>query len=260
MNDEKQFEVSLPGEWAIKKAFGPVIGELGEDMKKLYAAGRDKVLLAAYNKISNKNDGKKANLRVTRDVFWNGSFTDETICAEYFGGILASSRSGNGKDDNGIHYTDVIKSLSSKQLELHYIIYNSFNKLLTQKGEEVNVGKATILQRKSIWFSTVELKQSLNLKIDTDLNILYKQGLLFEYKADQHQLNKGNYLPYIMVRPTTFGILLYSIAHNKFDVWQKFSTQELGDFKDIALPKFYAESISKLIEITGLKQVDKEGK
>lgn len=91
MTDEKEVALSLPGEWALKKAFGPVLGELGEDMKKLYATGRDRIIAFGYNKISNVDDGKSANLRVTRDVFWNGSFTDEAICAEYFGGILASS-------------------------------------------------------------------------------------------------------------------------------------------------------------------------
>ena len=29
---------------------------------------------------------------VTRDVFWKGSFIDETICVEYFHGIVACPR------------------------------------------------------------------------------------------------------------------------------------------------------------------------
>jgi hypothetical protein len=66
---------------------------------------------------------------VARDVLWNGALTNDEVCAEYFGGILASSRSEDGSDDGVIYYVDVIKSLSSKQLKLHYVIYNSFNKL-----------------------------------------------------------------------------------------------------------------------------------
>jgi len=253
MSDDKQLEISLPGEWALKKAFGPVLGELGEDMKKLYSVGRDKILLKAYNKIDDKDDGKKANLRVARDVFWNGSFTDEEICAEYFGGILASSRSENGKDDNGIHYADVIKSLSSKQLELHYIIYNSLNKLFLGKEKEINVGQSTELHRESVWFSTLELASTLSLKIDTDLNVLYKQGLLHEYKTDQHRLEENKSLPYIMVKPTTFGVLLYAIAHNSFGEWRRFSVKEFGDFKDIKLPKFYGATLEDLLEVARLK-------
>ena len=260
MTDDKKLEIALPGEWVLKKVFGPVLGELGEDMQKLYAIGRDKILLAGYNKITNKDDNKKANLRVTRDIFWNGSFSDESICAEYFGGILASSRSEDGKDDNGIHYTDVIKSLSSKQLQLHYVIYNSLNKLLSKEEKSINVGQATELQQKLIWFSAIEFIKQLNLKIDTDLNVLYKQGLLHEYKADKFNLEDSKTFPYVMVKPTTFGVLLYAIAHNKFEIWNQFSNQDFGDFEDIALPKLYDTSLENLMVNTGIKLKDKNKK
>ena len=239
-----------------KKLLGKTMDIVSEDISKLYTAGRDKIIEKATSKVSDINDGKQTNLRVTRDVFWNGSFTEEAICAEYFGGILASSRSDDGKDDNGIHYTDVIKSLSSKQLQLHYVIYNSLNKLLVRSDKNLNVGQATDLQQKAVWFSAVELADILNLKIDTDLNVLYKQGLLHEYKTDTHKLEDDKTFPYVMIRPTTFGVLLYSIAHNKFDVWSQFSVEDFGDFVDIKLPNFFEGSIDNLLEKTGLNKKD----
>lgn len=242
-------KLSIPGEWAIEKVLNPVLGSIGEDINSLYAIskkGASKIILKAYNKIFSKNDGKKVNLRVARDVFWNGSFSDESICAEYFGGILASSRSEDGKDDNGIHYTDVIKSLSSKQLQLHYIIYNSLNKLLSKEEIKVNVGLSTELHQKSIWFSRIELLEQ-KLKIYTDLNVLYKQGLLHEYKIDNLKLEDGKIFRYVMVKPTTFGILLYAIAHNKFETWEQFSSNDFGDFEDIILPKYYDKSLNDLM-------------
>ena len=54
--------------------------------------------------IVGRDDGKQANLGVSRDVLWNGAFSTESICAEYFGGILASSRSEDGKDDSAIPF------------------------------------------------------------------------------------------------------------------------------------------------------------
>lgn len=85
MSKDEQNQLSIiPGEWAVKKLLGPTLDEIGTDLQKLYSIGRDKILSVAVRK-SNVNDGKKANLRVARDVFWNGSFTDEAICAEYFG-------------------------------------------------------------------------------------------------------------------------------------------------------------------------------
>lgn len=111
-----------------EKILGKTFVTIGTDLAKLYEKGRDKIIEKATKKITNIDDGKSANLRVSRDVFWNGSFTDESICAEYFGGILASSRSMNGEDDLGIYYVDLIKSLSSSQLKLHYLLYLSLNK------------------------------------------------------------------------------------------------------------------------------------
>ena len=257
MADEKNMKLSIPGEWAVEKVLSPVLGSIGDDINSLYAIskkGASKIILKAFNKITNKEDGKKANLRVARDVFWNGSFSDESICAEYFGGILASSRSKDGKDDNGIHYTDVIKSLSSKQLQLHYVIYNSLNKLLSKENKSVNVGQATELQQKSIWFSAIELAEQLKLKIDTDLNVLYKQGLLHEYKTDKSNLEDSKIFPYIMVKPTTFGVLLYAIAHNKFEIWNQFSDNDFGNFEDVSLPKHFNNSLNHLLIDAGIKQ------
>src|SRR5437870_5762225 len=96
----------IPFEWAVKKVLGPVLQEFGDDIKKLYAKGRDSILNAAYKKITNPDDGKRANLRVAHDVFSNGVFTDDEVCAEYFGGILATSRSDEGKDDAAIQFVD----------------------------------------------------------------------------------------------------------------------------------------------------------
>src|SRR5215213_6779942 len=78
----------------LQKVFGPVLGLVGEDLQRVYAAGRDAILANAYKKVEDPGDGKQANLRVTRDVLWNGSFADSEICAEYFGGIMASGLLG----------------------------------------------------------------------------------------------------------------------------------------------------------------------
>jgi hypothetical protein len=69
------------------------------------------------------------------------------ICAEYFGGILAASRSADGNDDSAIGYLNLIKSLSCSQLRLHYFIYTAFQKLLTEREESPNVGQESDLKK-----------------------------------------------------------------------------------------------------------------
>src|SRR5690606_25692597 len=164
--------------------FGPVLGELGEDMKKLYALGRDKILIAGFKKIKNKDDGKCANLRVTRDVFWNGSFTDDSICAEYFGGILASSRSKDGKDDSGVFFVDLIKSLSSNRLKAHYLIYTALNQLLISNSEKANLnpGQSNEVNKETVYLSLVEINEILeNADLGRELHALHSKGLIYSF-------------------------------------------------------------------------------
>ncbi len=261
MTDEKDLTISIPGEWALKKAFGPVLDEIGEDINKLYSNGRNKIIAFGYKKIIDINDGKIANLRVTRDVFWNGSFTDEAICAEYFGGILASSRSANGKNDSGVYYTDLIKSLSSNQLKLHYLIYFSFNKFFILNPQKLNLnpGQASELQLENIFLSTNEITNIIKINdkdVITDLHAIYVKGLVGNFKLDYFKLKNNQMLPYLQVSPTPLGIQLYAIAHNRMDDWLNFSRMDFGIFDTIDTPKLQGNSIKNLLKNAGLDEVD----
>lgn len=245
-SEKKEMEISVPSEWAVKKLLGPVFSELGEDFRRLYALGRDKIIHVARRKTENIEDGKIPNLRVTRDVFWNGAFTDEEVCAEYFGGLLASSRTEDGEDDSCIPYVDVIKSLSASQLRLHYAIYHALNKILLYKRLPINVAQGSSIQGISVWLSSSELLTVHKINIDTDFNVLWRQGLIFEYKTDTKIVDKEFFLQYSMVKPTTFGVMLYAAAHNKMENWKDFTKFDFGDFKGIPPPKAYGTGIEEL--------------
>lgn len=254
--NNKQITVSVPGEWVVKKLLGPTLEEIGKDLERLYKTGRDRIIVAATRKV-NLDDGLRANLRVARDVFFNGSFTNEAICAEYFGGILASSRSADGKDDRGVYYTDIIKSLSSQQLLFHYIIYHTFNKLwlgMPTDKKRPNVGMGTELQEYNVWFSTIELER-LGVSVEKDLIALHNKGLVGDnYEAKGHKLEDGREIPYTKVQPSTLGVQLYAVAHNKLIDWRKLPTEDFGEFLDIKTPTFFALSIDELLTKAGLKK------
>ena len=254
-SDKKELEISVPGEWAVKKALGPVLSEIGEDIKRLYAVGRNKLLSAAIRKIENIEDGKTPNLRVTRDVLWNGAFSEDEVCAEYFGGILASSRTDDGKDDSSIQFVDVIKSLSAKQLRLHYVIYDALNKTLTQHQRTINVAKSTDINHATIWMASLELVKVHGINIDTDFNALWRNGLLHEYKTDTEVAGDKS-LPYAMAKPTSFGVMLYAAAHNRIDRWLKFPRIDFGSFDGIASLKVYSADLVALKKMAGLPSAE----
>ena len=244
-SEKKEIEISLPGEWAVKKLLGPVFSELGEDFRGLYALGRDKIIQVACRKTENIEDGKIPNLRVTRDVFWNGAFTDDEVCADYFGGILASARTDDGKDDSCIQFVDVIKALSAKQLRLHYVIYHALNQIMQKQNKAVNIAQGSEIQQVSVWLDSIELVHVHGINIDTDFNILWRQGLIYEYKFDQKIIDTMP-LSYSLIKPTTFGVMLYAAAHNKIAHWRTFPKIDFGGFEDVSPPMTYATNFEEL--------------
>jgi hypothetical protein len=245
------------GAWFGNKLLGPTIEIIGNDLKQLYENGKDKIVANAIKKTKDVELKGQTNLRVTRDVFWNGSFTDESICAEYFGGILAASRSVDGKDDSGVFYVDIIKSMSSSQLKMHYIIYRTLNKELIANEEKkaLNPGQETDLGREELFFPLLgTIEQFKNEDLGAILHGLNAKNLIGNFQTGNHELEVGKTMPYLKVSPKSLGIQLFAIANNMFNDWRNFPKVDFGDFDDVILPGYYAQSLDKLLEKAGLKK------
>lgn len=194
-----------------KKVLGATLDNIGKDVANLYEKGRDKIIEKASKKIKNLDDGQQVNLRIARDVFYNGSFSDDEICAEYFGGILASSRSEDGTDDSKMFYLDMIKSLSSIELKIHYIIYYYFHKMIVNKEySDIKIGYDDNLGKLVIYFNRAEV---INISgIDThssQLHILRSKGLI---QAFQTGYSTG--VHYLGINPSSLGVQLFAIVNN----------------------------------------------
>lgn len=249
--------VIATGAWFGNKLLGPTAEIIGADLKQLYEKGKDKIVANAIKKTKDIESAGQTNLRVSRDVFWNGSFTDESICAEYFGGILAASRSADGKDDTGVFYVDIIKSLSSGQLKVHYILYRTLNKMLLgdETRKDLNPGQETELQHLELFIPQKMglLEQLGNEDLGAILHGLHSKKLIGDFESNNHKLENGTSVPFIKFAPTALGIQLFAIANNMFPEWRKFSTSDFGDFPDMLLPPYYGNSIDLILEQAGLK-------
>lgn len=237
--------------YLAQQLFGKTLAEMGEDLSNVYKSNRDKLLVKAAKKVTDPNDGAKPNLRVARDVLWNGSVTDDEVCAEYFGGLLAASRSADGKDDSSIIYVDCIKALSSKQLHLHYVIYSSLEALLVKTSKTVNPGMQDELSQVEIWFATNELTNVLGLNPVIDLNVLHRQGLVSAYATNNHIVG-DKVLLYTKAQPTTFGVLLFAAALNSLPTWNQFGQCAFTGSKEIKVPAFFASSLAELSALVGM--------
>lgn len=237
--------------YVAQQLFGKTLAEMGDDLNKVYKLNRDKLLAKAASKVTNPDDGAKPNLRVARDVIWNGAVTDDEVCAEYFGGLLAASRSADGKDDSALIYVDCIKALSAKQLHLHFVIYSSLQSQLVKSGRAINPGVENEISRIEVWFATRELTERLGLIPSIDLNVLHRQGLVSSYVTDNHMVGEKP-LAYVKASPTTFGVLLYAAALNSLPTWYQFGQSAFTRASEIPLPAFCASTLDELCLVTGL--------
>lgn len=263
MSDENQQPTTvnhehsiIPFEWAIKKVLGPTFDSLGVDIRAGYEKTKEKIFTSAEKKLKPNQTNGKANLRIAWDIVTQASFTESEIGAEYFGGILAASKTEDGQDDTGIYYLNIAKSISSKQLYLHYILYKSLNNLFvrTESLHDLNVGMGSEIQGKRVYFYTLELV-NLGVSIETDFTALANKGLIGDTwevisKKINHPISgKEVNVPYAVFTPTTLGIQMLAIAQNKLQEYRDFSKVDFGNIIDIKIPEFCAFSIEDLLKV-----------
>ncbi len=264
MSDEKQQPTTvnhehsiIPFEWAIKKVLGPTFDNLGLDIRAGYEKTKEKIFKSAEKKLKHNQSSGKANIRIAWDIVTQASFTESEIGVEYFGGILAASKTEDGQDDTGIYYLNITKSLSSKQLYLHYLLYKSLNNLFvrTESLHSLNVGMGSELSGKRIYFFTLELLD-LGVNIDTDFTALSNKGLIGDFwevitkKVNHPITNKEVEIYYAIFTPTTLGIQMLAIAQNKLQEYREFSKSDFGTILDIKIPEFCAFSVEELLKIS----------
>ncbi|MBM3838374.1 MAG: hypothetical protein FJ398_10485 [Verrucomicrobia bacterium] len=76
--------------------------------------------------------------KVLKEVLEEGSFTEDPLACENFGGVLASSRSTVSRDDRGASFLKLIAELTTYQIRTHYVLYSGMKKVFD--GRMVSMG------------------------------------------------------------------------------------------------------------------------
>lgn len=128
------------------KMLGPTADYVGGEVKNFVEkcnVNLDNIFIRAKEKLGSRIDEEgQVSPRVLKHVIDEGRFCEDSIVADYYGGVLASSKSEIERDDRGVSVLSSIKSLSVYQLRMHYLFYSLVYSLYKGKGKSLGTDRA----------------------------------------------------------------------------------------------------------------------
>jgi hypothetical protein len=114
---------------SLTRVLGPSADAVGEALRR-YTEYRlrnvARIVECADARSGSLAKAAVVNLRVVHVVLADGSYCDDELLAHYLGGLLAGSRTPEGRDDRAVSWSKVVTSLSSLQIRAHYLLYREW--------------------------------------------------------------------------------------------------------------------------------------
>jgi len=218
----------------VEKILGPTSEYIGGGLRtwtELRVHNVARIFTKAKEKLGERIEESGAvPPRVLKEVLAEGSYCDDPLTAEYFGGVLASSRTQISRDDRGAHWSSLVAQLSVYQVRSHFLIYRAICDRFAGKDFKFNMDdrpKLSVLLPISSYcssmdFSHEELNQ-LSLLLNHSFFGLRKEGLIesFVYGEQAHlkkRLGADSNPPEeggVWVAPSALGAELFLWAHGQ---------------------------------------------
>ena len=214
----------------LEKLLGPTAEYIGEGVKT-WAEKRTnnvkRIFSIAERKLGDRIETEgSVPPKVLKGILDEGSFCDDAITAEYFGGVLASSRSGISRDDRGASCISLISRLSTYQVRAHYVFYQAIKNLFG--GENLNVGNPQDREQMETFFPVdsfavamaFDEKEQLDLFVTHIMFGLEKERLIEKEfmsgpKEDVETYFENAKQSGIIFQPSPLGVELFLWAHGK---------------------------------------------
>lgn len=113
----------------ITRLLGPAADEFGAALARSVAyrtRNFGRIAEKANAKAISTGRGGIVHPRVAYSILEDGSLCDDELMAEYLGGVLAGSRSPNGRDDKAITWCRCISGMSWLQARAHFLLYREW--------------------------------------------------------------------------------------------------------------------------------------
>ncbi len=222
---------AIGGAKVVEKILGPTADYIGGQLKEWTekkVKNTANIFKNAKKKLGDKiNQDGKVPPKVLKGILEEGAWCEEELQVEYFGGVLASSRSGVSRDDRGAYFVSLITRLSTYQLRTHYLIYQSIKR--TFDGQTMNIGDSKDRMEMELFipFSTyIHAMDFTQEEINNSQNIMIHSiwGLNKEDLIDRFQYGSLGYVqerykdakePGIILQPTNLGVELFMWAYGQ---------------------------------------------
>jgi len=231
MTDPGQL-AALGGSAALAaKVLGPTAEYLGDELQhwtKRRVANVQRIFATAEKRLGGRiNDPGTVPPRVLREVLDEGSYWDDPLGGEYFGGLLASSRTNLAADDRAATLAALVGRLSTFQIRTHYALYGHAHNLLAGTG--INLGlsserpKARIFVPHGVWLIALGVDKDpegtdWNAVMQHSIYGLQREDLLkYELSGDHgfltEKLRRTVETGGVVFAPTPLGVELFCMAH-----------------------------------------------
>ena len=124
----------------VLRVLGPTAEYLGAglaDWTKRSVENTGRIFQKAVEKLGTRiNEPGGVPPKVLKGILENAPFCDDELAAEYFGGVLAASRSGIERDDRGAAFLALVDRLSAYQLRSHFLFYEMIRVLYEGFGDK----------------------------------------------------------------------------------------------------------------------------
>jgi hypothetical protein len=245
---------ALPG--LMSRVLGPSADELGEVFRlwTAYRLRNVRRMIAAAERKADGGEDDSVHPRVAHQVLDSGSYCDDELMAEYYGGLLAAARTPNGRDDRAISWSTVVTGMSSIQIRAHYLLYREWAARL--HGMDLNLGVDRDRIRTRMDIDMTEFIPLLDNGNDLDVNALIgdsivglvRLGLLHDrYSFGPRDIDNAPESPYetlLRVEAAPSGLQLYGWAQGLPGVYPgEFTKKAIAFETDPPIPRMVGVSL-----------------
>jgi hypothetical protein len=234
----------------VPRILGPTADYLGAGMRSYSekgAANLRRIFQNAGEKIGDRlNEPGQVAPKVLKDILEEGYVSEDELAAEYFGGVLASSRTTNARDDRGAAFVKLVSRLSVYQLRMHHVFYATVRK--RHLGKTLNLYEQTVRKQQLKTFLSFEAvvggldlseSENPNTLIPHIIHGLVREELIedtFRYGGIDHVRKEipDASAPGMVLTPSPLGIELYLWAYGKGDLTCEALLDRSVTFKPLA--------------------------